>query len=152
MADALRLELDLSSMVLALDRMGARPVPVDLNAELPRLELGGGLGSRLLEGVSIDPREVDVTDGGLLSYQGYQVVLYIPDQGERIDDVLRNGQKGTRFHVAYCHTLQSMAAEGRYQRYIARSGQDHHFRVHGLRKPRRGKVTPVEGDDVRAWS
>lgn len=129
-----RIELDLSLLFSAARRMEAPAVVVSLGRRLPPLRVPDELGKELVEGVSVDVGEIDVTPGGLLSYQGFQVVLYIPDQGQEIDKVLRDGAEGKRVHVAFCKTLEWMKAGGRYQRYVARNGFEPSFRVSGWRK------------------
>lgn len=70
--------------------------------------------------------------GGLLSVDGRQVLLYIPDQGRAIFDVKAgNRDVGKKFHVAHCGALESMKRKGRFERYIATNRVDGKFHVHG---------------------
>lgn len=67
-------------------------------------------------GIEIKLEDLEVT-GGVLSISGRQVLLYIPDQGQRIRDVLESPSLGRKFHVADCVTLQEMRSKGRFERY-----------------------------------
>lgn len=78
-----------------------------------------------------DLSELNVT-GGVLSIQGRQVLLYIPDQGRRIREVLADGSVGRRFHVADCVTLQEMRSKGRFERYTVTNRLNGIFDVSGV--------------------
>jgi len=80
--------------------------------------------------------ELDEIDGsnGVLIYEGYQVMLYIPDQGNAIDSALVDGKgKGVkRVHVAECRTIIEMRDKGRFHnRYVVTSRIDGKFSVFG---------------------
>lgn len=81
-------------------------------------------------GIDVTIDEVD-TDHGLLSSNGAQVVLYIPDQGRRIDEVLDDGTQGRKVHVADCITLEEMRQKNRFQRYRAVVNVSGEFEVFG---------------------
>jgi hypothetical protein len=85
------------------------------------------------EGLDVPLDEV-TTPGGLLGYDGAQVVLYIPDQGNNIDAVLEQGDKGRRVHIANCRTLDEMRQKNRFQRYRAVVNITGDFEVFGLSK------------------
>ncbi|HFF2264099.1 TPA: hypothetical protein ACGBID_006724, partial [Pseudomonas aeruginosa] len=53
----------------------------------------------LLEGREVRLEDLDVING-LLSVDGRQVLLYIPDQFSPVDVVQASPDKGKRFHVA----------------------------------------------------
>src|SRR5690554_2488714 len=59
------------------------------------------------------------TKHGLLSNNGAQVVLYIPDQGRNLDKVLDSGREGRKVHIADCATLEQLRQKNRFQRYRA---------------------------------
>ena len=86
-----------------------------------------------LEGAGIDVPLKDVEPtGGLLSYAGRQVVLYIPDQDRRIDEVLIDGwNKGKKVHVADCKVLDDMRRKKRFERYRAVANTSGKFEVFG---------------------
>jgi hypothetical protein len=90
--------------------------------------------------------EIELNDvenvGGLLSSHGAQIVLYIPDQGQNIDEALEDGHKGKKVHVADCVTLEQMRQRNRFQRYRAVVNTSGDFDVFGFS---RAKSKPEEG-------
>lgn len=93
-----------------------------------------------------DPKGIDVTIDqvdtpyGLLSCNGAQVVLYIPDHGKNMDAVLGDPSKGRRVHIADCITLEDMRQKNRFQRYRAVVNLTGDFDVFGFSRMRGGKV------------
>lgn len=75
----------------------------------------------LAKGVEIQLEDLDGSQaaGGLLSYKGNQVLVYIPDQGNSLASVLKNPVSGKKFHVSHCSTLTSMQTQNRNHRYVA---------------------------------
>lgn len=69
--------------------------------------------------------------GGLLSFEGRQVLLFIPDQFIPVDIVQSSPERGKRFHVSHCKTLQDMREKGRFQRYFATNKLDGYFLING---------------------
>ncbi|OYQ81825.1 hypothetical protein B9T19_03955 [Ignatzschineria sp. F8392] len=88
------------------------------------------------EGISISANEVEVT-GGLLSYKGRQILLYIKDHsyGNIYERALIDGKNGNKFHVANCKTLEQMMSRKRYQRYIATANLSGSFTIGANGKP-----------------
>jgi hypothetical protein len=84
-------------------------------------------------GAEIELKDVENV-GGLLSSHGAQIVLYIPDQGQNIDQVLENGHEGKKVHVADCQTLEQMRQRNRFQRYRAVVNTSGDFEVFGHSK------------------
>ncbi|SEI64182.1 hypothetical protein SAMN05421831_10657 [Allopseudospirillum japonicum] len=91
------------------------------------------------EGLDVPLDEV-TTPGGLLGYDGAQVVLYIPDHGKKIDTVLAQGDKGNRVHIANCQTLDDMRRKKRFQRYRAVVNITGDFEVFGFSMSRNRDV------------
>ncbi len=75
----------------------------------------------LSKGVKIELEDLDSSQaaGGLLSYKGNQVLVYIPDQGNNLAGVLKNPESGKKFHVSHCSTLDWMQAQNNNHRYVA---------------------------------
>jgi len=102
--------------------------------------LDGGAGD--LEGVSralnrgmilgegINLNQIDGSSG-VLNFENHQVMLYIPDQGDNVEAVLKNGKVGTRVHVAECSIIVLMREKGRLKRYDVISRIDGSFPVFG---------------------
>lgn len=82
------------------------------------------------KGLSINPENLDIK-AGMLCYQGYQVVVFIPDhQYKGVEAVLQNFANGNKYHVAECSTIQSMKAKGQYEtRYSASRNPDGIFQI-----------------------
>lgn len=68
---------------------------------------------------------------GVLSFKGRQVLLFIPDQGASIEQVLSGQQEGRKFHVADCVTLEEMRRKQRFSRYKATYNLSGKFEVYG---------------------
>ncbi len=90
-----------------------------------------------IEAELIRGREVRLEDletvSGLLAYEGRQVLLYIPDQGNKIEKVLAGDKDaGKKFHVAYCDVLENMKNSGRLERYIATTNVSGIFDLAGI--------------------
>jgi len=85
----------------------------------------------LSEGRAVDIGEVK-SRGGVLVYEGRHVLLYIPDQGSSVGDVLNgNLNAGKKVHLADCEVLGRMRSAGRFERYIATTRIDGIFHVVG---------------------
>ena len=79
------------------------------------------------------PKLKDVTtNGGLLSYRGQHVLLYIPDHGPYVEDALRDPGLGKRFHLSDCKTIKQMRAINRYARYVATTNTSGLFKIVGI--------------------
>lgn len=125
----MKLNVDFSQLYSAVNKMGA--VNVDFRLETifePIIDIDEILGT---SGQEVNLSELEVNDN-LLSYKGRQVLLYIPDQGKRIESVILNSQNGTRFHVADCKTLQEMKQKNRFDRYIVTNNLSGVFKISGI--------------------
>lgn len=97
-----------------------------------------------LEDAGVEVRPIDLDDfGGLLSYKGRQVLLYIPDHGAAAGSVLDGTSEGKKFHVAHCQTLEMMKKAHRFERYVATKKLDGKFLITGLNYDTN---TQVKGD------
>ena len=134
------LNVDFSALDDALRRMGAKPVAVSVSEPVRPID---PIDIALEKGITLpDLKDVETTNG-LLNYKGRQILLYIQDHGGKAQDALNEGQKGNKFHVADCKTLQTMRARGRYERYVVTNRLDGEFFITGLDWQTK---RPVEGD------
>ncbi len=104
------------------------------------------LDDELLTGKDVEVGELD-HGTPLLSFQGRQVLLYIKDHGSYFDAALHDGEKGRRFHVAHCKTLELARNENRFQRYVATNRLDGNFLIEdpgGRGRVRREKVAQLK--------
>ena len=121
------IDVDFRALRRAAQRMGATESGFTVGLDRSTIE---PIDIQLGEGKEIQLDELDSSEG-LLSFEGRQVLLYIPDQGKNIDKVLENGTKGRRFHVADCKTLADMKARGRFERYVVTNDLSGSFNVYG---------------------
>ncbi|MGL4735185.1 MAG: HNH endonuclease, partial [Enterovibrio sp.] len=149
----MKLTVDLSALLRAVEPLGNADVDFVIKSSTDELEsitsdlddfvsdLGGGKSFILDKDIKL--ADIDCL-GGVLSYKGHQVMLYIPDQGEDIEVVLANGKQGRRIHVAECSTLELMRNTGRFKRYDVISRVDGLFpvfgAVHGVKEVIKGEA------------
>jgi hypothetical protein len=112
----MKLNINLDLLDSAIIKMGAEPIaftPKETKIE----EIDKILGSTSGQKLNINDIEVNLDGGGIFEYQGRQVLLFIPNQFNSLDDILHNSMKGNRFHVADCITLQKMKQNNKYNKY-----------------------------------
>lgn len=69
---------------------------------------------------------------GLLSYKGYQIILYIQDHTLRDRfEAKKDGNKRNKFHLTECQTIQKMRRENRLERYVITNNQSGNFLIRG---------------------
>ena len=125
----MKLEIRFSALWDSARKMGAYTSDFSLNkTQLEEFTPDSQLGSRA--GLEVDLGELDTTTG-VLSYAGQQVLLFIPDQGYDIQDVLSGDKEGRKFHVADCSTLNKMRNNKRFGRYKATNNLSGTFEVSG---------------------
>lgn len=131
----MKLTVDFSALLRAVEPLGNTDIDFKIKNTADELKsIGDSLIRRLSDGVvlAVDiPLEKIESPGGVLSYDGHQVMLYIPDQGDDIEVVLVDGKQGRRIHVAECSTLELMRNTGRFKRYDVISRVDGLFPVFG---------------------
>lgn len=131
----MKLTVDFSALKRAVSVMGAREREFALTNVLTEIDsINVAFEDGLELGKDIQLNEIN-SDFGVLSAKGVQLMLYIPDQGGSLDEVLRDGSKGKKVHVAECSTLESMRNEGRFPRYQVTSRRDGLLPVYGYGTP-----------------
>lgn len=69
---------------------------------------------------------------GLLSYKGYQIILYIQDHTLRDRfEAKKDGSKRNKFHLTECQTIQQMRRENQLERYVITNNQSGKFLIRG---------------------
>lgn len=125
----MKLEISFSALWDSARKMGVYTSDFSLNeTRLEEFTLDSQLGSRA--GLEVDLDALDTTTG-VLSYAGQQVLLFIPDQGYDIQDVLSGDKEGRKFHVADCSTLNKMRNNKRFSRYKVTNNLSGTFEVYG---------------------
>jgi len=120
----MKLIVTFPELTSVVEKMGAPDVRWDPDSVLPDFE---DIRRELEEGVDVSLEDLELR-GGLLTLKGQQVLLYIKDHRFR-DDVLTDPERGNRFHVADCRTLQEMRAKNRFQRYVATERRSGKFKI-----------------------
>lgn len=90
-----------------------------------------------------DIKLIETNSGGVLTYEGQQILLYIPDQGYYMDDVLvePKGKNGKRIHLSECKTIQQMREKGRFNtRYKAENRLDGLFPSFGISEQNKEEI------------
>ena len=124
----MHIKFDFSALWRLADDLGASRSRLVLEESAP-VEL---IDEQLEKGIEVTLKDLQ-NIGGFPTVQGRHVLLYIPDQGSNITNVINgNKESGKKFHIAYCSTLESMRARGRFERYIATTRVDGKFHVHGV--------------------
>lgn len=128
----MKLELDFVDLARLRSVMGAekstwkpRNSPLD-----PREEIR----NQLQSGIEITLDDVVRGPGGLLTYKGEQVILYIKDTRTDRHTLENEPEKSRRFHVAECETLEGMRQKGRFERYVVTNRMDGFFLVDWFEK------------------
>ncbi len=131
----MKLLVDFSGLWMNVKRMGDGISDFSLSSK--RSDLGDDLFDTELsstEGIEIDLSDLEV-DQGVLSIKGRQVLLFIPDQGSKIEAVLQGERhEGKRFHIADCKTLENMKKAKRFDRYMVTNNLTGRFKVYGWTK------------------
>jgi len=130
----MKLTVDFSALRLVVNNMGATNVDFELDLLVKDIDpIAAMLETGLELGKDIQLSDIS-SDFGVLSAKGQQLMLYIPDQGSNLEEVIQYGldtQNGKKVHVAECTTLRTMRAEGRFPRYDVISRSDGKFPVFG---------------------
>ena len=124
----MKLYVNFSALEKSVKKMGVPLIEFSVgSSKFDELDIDTILGTT---GIEINLEDLEDRDG-LLSYHGRQVLLYIPDQGPRINKVLEDPSQGTRFHVSDCSTLKNMKQMKRFDRYIVTNKLTGSFEVSG---------------------
>lgn len=125
----MNIEVDFFLLHQAVAEMGAKNRCFTLASELRETSV---VDQELEVGKPVKLSDIEYIEGGLISCKGRQVLLYIQDHGSNLDDVLRNGLNGRKYHVAYCPTLEEAHQDGRFERYVAKNATDGNFFITGF--------------------
>ncbi|MFM4771870.1 HNH endonuclease [Aeromonas caviae] len=130
----MKLNVDLSALHRAVAPLGKIVTDFSIKSLSGEwIDIGEHLKSGMILGKDIQLDDIDGSEG-ILHYNGHQIMLYIPDQGAFINQVLADGkQRGAkRVHVAECKTIIGMRERGRFNdRYDVINRMDGFFPVFG---------------------
>lgn len=131
----MKLDVDFSALHRAIAPLGNVVTSFSITSRANELEsIGSHLIKGLILGKDIQLNEIDGSSG-VLNFKGHQVMLYIPDQGNNILNVIQDGKQkwAKRIHVAECRTIVEMRERGRFNdRYDVINRVDGLFPVFGV--------------------
>jgi outer membrane protein OmpA-like peptidoglycan-associated protein len=128
-AAGMKLTVSFAELWASAKRMGDHEVTFEFNA-VNEEEFTTDRILSSTAGLDIALEDLEL-DHGVLSFKGRQVLLFIPDQGSSIEQVLSGQQEGRKFHVADCSTLEEMRRMKRFSRYKATNNLGGKFEVYG---------------------
>lgn len=120
----MKIQVDFSELI----RLGELMMPQGTDFSLFISGVFEPLDIELGSGKDIDISELD-EGSHLLSYRGRQVLLYIKDHTGKMDAALADPERGNRFHISHCKTLEDMKMKNRFQRYVATNRLDGMFSI-----------------------
>jgi len=122
----MKLDVDFSALWLAVRKLGGPPVDFTYSPGMPPpLKIDANI---FTKDISLEDVE---SDNGLLTVKGAQVLIYIQDQGFKVEEVIEGSAAGRRFHVSDCITLKEMRKRKRYDRYVVTNDVSGIFPVSG---------------------
>ena len=132
----MKLSVNLDALWERVREMGAAPVSFDpgdiWNPDVRDID------AELSSSTGVEIPLEDVTGSeGILSYEGRQVVLFIPDHSSRVREALENGGIGNKFHIAQCSMLDKMKQRNRFERYKVTNNLGGLFEIYGYDERRR---------------
>ncbi|WBA83539.1 HNH endonuclease signature motif containing protein [Endozoicomonas sp. GU-1] len=133
----MKIDINLDALWASVHRMGAEHLSLDLGVvwDNADIEFDKELSST---GIEIDLKDL-VSEQGLLSIKGRQVLLFIPDHNHRVEDALADGSKGNKFHIAHCSKLDEMKRRNRFERYHVTNNLSGEFEIFGYDRYRQHK-------------
>ena len=93
-------------------------------------------------GIETDLKDL-ISEQGLLSVKGRQVLLFIRDDNHSVEDTLADGSKGNKFHIAHYSKLDEMKRRNRFECYHVTNKPNGEFEIFGYdrhRQPEKDKT------------
>ena len=141
----MKLQVDFSALWSLADQIGASESNFSLNERIKPIDpIDVRLGE---QGIEVNPEDLQL-NGGLFSYEGRQVVLYIPNHTNReIEKALSTKSVRKKFHVTFCRHLEDMKRKKQFEKYKATNNLSGNFHIFGKSKSdRQTKEGNVELD------
>lgn len=124
----MKLELEFPQLESLVRRMNARPIVWQIRIEVVEAVV-------LATELRTDGRilahwdNLDVESDGLLSFEGYQIVLHIKDVQKEEQTLRDDPNEQPKYHICDCRTLEGMRERGRFERYVMSSRVDGLFLI-----------------------
>lgn len=129
----MKLSVNFDLLKKAAKQMGAEPIHFDISSKFEHAKIDDILGSTTGQQIDLKDPGLNLDGaGGLLSYQGRQVLLFLPKQFNDITLVKSDYTKGNKFHISDCSTLQQQIKRGTFKNYSATNNLHNKFRVYGF--------------------
>jgi len=138
----MKLNINFDLLDNAITKMGAEPI-VFTPKNTPIGDIGIELGSTSGKKIDINDIEVNLDGGGIFEYQGRQVLLFIPNQFNRLDEILSNPMIGNRFHVSDCNKIQEMKQRNKYNKYSVTNNLSGKFEIYNYQNPEQKEVSKL---------
>ena len=128
----MKLTVDFSALWNIASKIGAEKSTFSLNDEIREIDpIDVSLSGK---GIEVDPEDLQLK-GGLFSYEGRQVVLYIPNHTNReIEKALTTKSVRKKFHVTFCRHLEDMKRKKQFEKYKATNNLSGLFNIFGKSK------------------
>lgn len=137
----MKIEVDFSELWNNVRQMGADPIDFKMESEWVDADLK--FDTQLSSGsLSLSLEEIGSLQG-LLCVQGRQIVLFISDHGNKVEEALFKPESGRKFHVFECKTIVDMRARNRFARYHITNDISGNFPIYGInsyKQQREGKA------------
>ncbi|MCC2607725.1 hypothetical protein [Planctobacterium marinum] len=140
----MKLNVDFSKLQQSIALMGAEACDFQIDSLMP--EANFQYDQTLIEGIELKFDQIQTQDG-LISTNGRQVLLYIPDH-QNVDSALANGSQGNKFHVAECGTIIEMRDENAGDRYIVTANLSGKFNIYGKSRKQKKDISGEAELDV----
>ncbi|MCX4030330.1 HNH endonuclease [Endozoicomonas sp. SM1973] len=133
----MKLNVDFSKLERSLVMMEAESCDFEIEPAMPEAEFA--FDQELIEGIQLKIDHVQ-TNTGLISTNGRQTLLYIPDH-KNIEAALKDGSEGNKFHVAECKKIIEMREKDSGDRYIVTTGTSGKFKIYGERRSNKKEIS-----------
>lgn len=83
--------------------------------------------------------KLDINDS-LFQYKGRYVSIYLPEQRNDLEDIIKYPEKGNKFHIAECKTIIDKKDKGENDRFLLSNSLDGKFTISKDKKEVRTKL------------
>ena len=123
----MKLSIDFSDLQELAEKMEAEPVQWTLDKKsLPEIV---DISIELEKGIEIDITKLEII-GGVFSFEGQQLVIYIYDTSNEKEQVLSNPENNVRYHLRDCSKILDMKNQDRFEnKYVGTNNTSSIFRT-----------------------
>ena len=123
----MKLSIDFSDLQELAEKMEAKPVQWILDKKsLPEIV---DISIELEKGIEIDITKLEII-GGVFSFEGQQLVIYIYDTSNEKEQVLNNPENNIRYHLRDCSKILDMKNQDKFEKkYVGTNNTSGIFRT-----------------------